>query len=229
LVLEYIHTSSLVIDDLPCMDNAEFRRGNICVHKKYGEAIAQIASVSLLSLGMDALCIQMGQNSLQEYSVNSTYLFKHLSSLFHMASEGQLMDLQSSNKDIGKLLKDKNIELEEIIYKKTGSFFEIGFEMGWLLGGKPLEQIEKIKSLSNSFSMSFQIIDDIDDMEEDIKSKNINYAVHYGKDLAIQKAQEYLNQFSKSLEHLELNSLFFTNLVEYLQFKLNNFIKMNEI
>jgi geranylgeranyl diphosphate synthase type II len=254
LCIEYIHTSSLIIDDLPCMDNAKMRRGNICIHNKYGEAIAQLTSAILLSMATNVFWTDMNNNFLKkkyEYrdiSEISLYFIEKFSKILSLSSEGQLLDLQFTNNDIGNLLKNlsEKIHIEEIIYKKTGSFFEMSFELGWILGNlgnlenlenfENLENLEnfenfplhsqEIKELSHNFSMTFQILDDIEDIEEDSyqnkKNINQNYALRYGVEKAINDGKLYLAKFKEKLIELELMSNFFTDMINYFE---NKFLK----
>jgi len=233
LPVEYIHTSSLVIDDLPCMDNAISRRGNTCVHKKYGEAIAQLSSAILLSLSTDCYsgdidkAIDAGHLTKEQASEISIYFIRKFSNVLGVTSQGQLLDLESTNGDVGILLREvsSKISVEDIITKKTGTFFEMSFELGWILGTGSLKDLDKIKRLAHSFSMAFQIADDLEDMEEDLrtakKNVNQNYALRYGKDKATESGLDYLTEFTQSLQELELSSPYFTTLVDYLRSKIN--------
>lgn len=227
LSIEYIHTSSLIIDDLPCMDNADIRRNNICIHKKYGEAIAQLATAFLLSLSTHAFSYEI--NNLVKNKLLTTdkaneitmYFLSKFSDILSTTSEGQLLDLEYSNADIGTLLKDisSKITVEEIITKKTESLFSICFELPWICA-VGTSNLDKIQSLSHSFSMAFQIVDDIQDREEDFKTnkKNINqnYALRYGLDIAIRDANNYLNKFKEQLIELCLYNAFFEELIQNL-------------
>lgn len=234
LPVEYIHTSSLVIDDLPCMDNAISRRGNTCVHKKYGEAIAQLSSAILLSLSTDSYssdidkAIKSGYLSKEQASEISIYFIHKFSNVLGVTSQGQLLDLESTNGDVGILLREvsSKISVEDIITKKTGTFFEMSFELGWILGTGSIQDLDKIKALAHSFSMAFQIADDLEDMEEDLrtakKNVNQNYALRYGKDKAIESGLAYLSEFTQGLQELDLTSSYFTTLVDYLRSKISN-------
>ena len=142
LCIEYIHSASLVIDDLPCMDNAKQRRGQDCTHIKYSEANAQLSSIILLSMGMDSIM----------YYKDHTQFKKILPLLSGMlgingAAGGQLLDLNGGCKP------------NELIYKKTGKFFEFCFMVGWIIGGGTDQRLEEVKDLAYKFSMVFQIID----------------------------------------------------------------------
>lgn len=234
LAIEYIHSSSLIIDDLPCMDNATFRRNNQCVHKKYGEATAQLTSALLLALASNAMTIDIKNPNDYNNNIYMT-LLNNLSSTLAITTHGQMLDLSYTDNDIGNLLKDvsKNFSVEEIIMKKTGMFFESSFLMGWLLGGGSPDNTNDIKHISFTFSMAFQIIDDIEDMEEDLKTHkknmNQNYAIRYGFSRAINKANEYLLETSDNLKKLNIYSDFFNTLITYLFDKVDKLDKLNNL
>lgn len=190
LSIEYIHTASLVVDDLPCMDNATIRRNKECPHIKYGEAVAQVASVVLLGMAMDTFSKNL---ELVQYASEMIGI--------HGASGGQILDLTGKG------------DPKEIIYKKTGKFFEFCFIAGWIRGGGSRDMIPEIKNLAYNFSMVFQIIDDFDDVEED--QPHNNYVLFYGKEKASEDVREHLSTFRKKLEELNLTSLFFDSLVNY--------------
>jgi geranylgeranyl diphosphate synthase type II len=147
LISEYFHTASLIIDDLPCMDNAKERRGLPSCHVKYGEAVTQLASVVFVSLGFD--CIQRGYDKIADKNLNNNdiirILFKEISHV--LGSEGlaggQMIDLSFEKADISKLLDNKQVNLDEVIQKKTGSLFELSFYVGWLFGGGDVNLLEK--------------------------------------------------------------------------------------
>jgi geranylgeranyl diphosphate synthase type II len=226
LAVEYIHCSSLIIDDLPCMDNAILRRGDLCIHKKYGEAITQLSSVILLSLASNSIITDLKNDYSKELYI---YIFDHFSTLLSDLANGQYLDLSYSNDDIGMLLKDVSNEFtsEDIIMKKTGILFQTSFIYGWILGNGNIKQLDKIKDLSFNFSMAFQILDDIEDMDEDLqtnkKNVNQNYALKYGKKIAIEKVFEYLTNTSIYLKELELYSDFFDDLIQHMFNKLDKF------
>lgn len=236
LTTEYIHTSSLIIDDLPCMDDAAVRRGKVCLHKRYGEAMAQLTSAVLMSMCMHAYssdvsrAIDSGDIDKTVASEITVYLIDRLSSVIHVTSQGQFLDTtgvgESSDnppsKDLGQFLKDvsENTAVEEIIDKKTGTFFEMCFEIAWVLGNRSLDGIENMRDLSHPLSMAFQIIDDIHDMQEDLETdkKNVqgNYALRHGKERAIADAGKYLETFSNAVIDLGLSSEFFDQVLDFL-------------
>lgn len=224
LAIEYIHTSSLIIDDLPCMDNAKVRRKQPCIHVCYGEAIAQINSVILMSLAMDTIS-RTNTDLFEPDELNKIGMFflENFSKTIFGASDGQLLDLAAINTDIGNLLKKEceKIDTTEIIEKKTGSFFETSFLIGWFYGGGDFNNIHQIKKIANIFGMIYQIVDDIQDYDEDLqtnkKNTTQNYAIRHGKIKAKKDTLVYINEFKKEMTSINLYSNFFNNLISYLE------------
>ena len=173
LISEYLHTSSLLIDDLPCMDNAKIRREQECCHIKFGEAATQITSVVFVSLGFDALhrgYVDFPEKErIPEIQNAMSQDIAHIIGSEGIAG-GQMMDLSFEKKEIGDLYKEKNesIHLEDVIHKKTGALFELSFVIGWLFGGGSLEKIPNVKILIVECSkLSFE--------QEDYLKKNSDY------------------------------------------------------
>jgi geranylgeranyl diphosphate synthase type II len=226
LSIEYIHTASLIIDDLPCMDNAEVRRKQPCIHVCYGEAIAQISSVILMSLAMDTI-YRTNTESFEPNELNKIGMFflQNFSKTIgnNGASGGQLLDLAAVNTDIGNVLKKEceKIDTTEIIEKKTGSFFETSFLIGYLYGGGDFNNISQIKKIANIFGMIYQIVDDIEDYEEDLKTnkKNItqNYAIRHGKIKAKEDTLKFITEFKNEMTKNNLYSNFFDSIINYLK------------
>ena len=228
-VIEYIHTASLVIDDLPCMDNALTRREQKSVHVKYGEAVAQLVSVTLISMAMDSISkgikdkVTSGELTNEEGYKLGMFIMENLSFTIgnRGASGGQLLDLSDKN-DVGEVLKEisKETSIEEIIEKKTGTFFETSFLLGWILGGGEDSKREIIKVMSKNFSELYQIVDDIIDMKEDEeknkKNVNQNYALKYGKETAKKVVKERSDICKEMMRELGIESIYLTNVIEKL-------------
>jgi len=235
LSIEYIHTASLIMDDLPYMDNAKVRRNKDCLHIKFNEAIAQLTSIILMSMALNAVSHDLnnrfikGEMSLEEtYKISIFFIENFSETIGHEgASGGQLIDLELAGKikeeNIGEFLKEssKNYSAETIIKRKTGTFFETSFLLGWLIGGGNFEKINVIKKVANDFAMVFQITDDLEDLEEDIRSntKNIsqNYAIRYSKEKAINDSKEYLENFKQEMILLDLYSPFIKDLCKLME------------
>ena len=227
LLVEYLHTASLIIDDLPCMDNANTRRNHPTTHVKFGEAVTQLSSVIFLSLAMDAL--NRGLENKEEMIKIGMLVFSKLSKI--LGSEGvaggQILDLAFTHKDINNMYGEK-IDLNEMIQKKTGALFELSFLVGWLFGKGDTEQIDNVRNASMYFSMIYQILDDLEDVDEDLQlndesKKSKNYVITNGKDESIKQCFEFINKFKLEMIKLNIYSEYFKDLMKYVKEKLNKY------
>lgn len=185
LAVEFFHTASLVVDDLPSMDDDDERRSVPSVHKKFGEATALLVSYALIAAGYRALvknvevlkevfgwdpaaADQAGIAVLE----NTTY-----NTGLYGATGGQFLDLAPPNLSI-ECLKD-------VVHKKTSSLFEIAFVSGWLFGGGSPLAVEQVKQAAAHFGLAFQIADDLGDMAQDFKNKRVvNFGNCFGQEVA---------------------------------------------
>jgi len=111
---------------------------------------------------------------------------------------GQMLDLSPPGTDPEMLMA--------IIDKKTGALFELCFVLGWIFGNGDQKKLSEVRSLSHKFGRAFQLIDDLDDYEQDVRAgKQNNFAVLYGLEGAVNKAKEYIVAFKKGLEGLKID------------------------
>lgn len=228
LSVEYVHNASLIIDDLPCMDNAPTRRHMESVHVRYGESIAQMASVTLLSMSMHAFlhgtnaAVNAGQVSKDEAQTLVQFFMDKFSHVLgpHGATGGQVLDLAFTDPKVKEFigLELEDIDPEELIDMKTGVLFEISFVLGWVFGGGDYEQQGKVKQAARAFSMVFQLLDDLADMEEDGGSteSSKNYAVRFGKEQTLADVDRHLAIFTTCIDTLGLKSAFFDQMIAHL-------------
>lgn len=210
LAIEYFHTASLIADDLPCMDDDDFRREKPSTHKVFGESIALLASYALISAGYECLA----KNSKTSPSngdlicrlalENATYNTGLLG-----ATGGQFLDL---------FPPDLSLEtLRDIIHKKTVSLFEISFVFGWLFGGGNLDQINDVKKAASHFGMAFQIADDLGDVAQDIKNqRKVNFALVFGPENALDMFRSEIDAFAKMIVSLKINTQEFQAIIALL-------------
>jgi geranylgeranyl diphosphate synthase type II len=200
--VEMFHCASLIADDLPSMDDDDYRRGRPSVHKVYGEAVAIMASYALISEGYSAIynntleLIESGVAEAERRGLIAVQNVAYNAGIFG-ATGGQFIDL---------VMKEPTIDqLEEILRKKTASIFEISCVLGWLFAGGKLESLEEVKALALNLGIAFQLIDDLDDMQQDSERKgSINYASLIGKQAAYHKALIHLEQCDHLLVKLNL-------------------------
>lgn len=205
LAVEYFHTASLIVDDLPCMDNDDERRHKPSAHKKYGENLALLASYALIAAGYE--CIAQNAQKIGESSVPFSKLCDRICVLalenatyntgLHGATGGQFLDIYPP---------DLSLEtLYEVIQKKTVSLFEISFVFGWLFGGGDLNFLDLVKKAAKHFGMAFQIADDLGDVKQDEENQRlVNLAGVFGKDAAKKMFHEEIGQFFHTLKELNL-------------------------
>jgi geranylgeranyl diphosphate synthase type II len=202
--LELIHTYSLIHDDLPAMDNDDFRRGKPTSHKKFGEAIAVLTGDALLTLAFELLT-EVGTGE----KISITTLIKVIKEISAAAGSkgmigGQVVDLQSENKPI-------TVDTLKYIHShKTGALFTACVRSGALLGGGSSEQVSALTIYSDSLGLAFQITDDILDIVgdseklgktagSDERKKKSTYPAIYGLEKSRLLAKDVVNQAVLSL------------------------------
>jgi len=194
--LEMLHTFSLIHDDLPCMDDDDFRRGKPTTHKVYGEATAVLAG--------DALCIFAFELIAKTGNVAVVEELAHSLGTKGMIG-GQVIDTESEGKPVDLATVDY------IHYHKTAALIEASLVIGALLARAGKKELSCIREFGKGIGLVFQIIDDILDIESsteelgkdvgsDVKNGKATYPAVLGLDVSKQKALELYN---KSLKHLE--------------------------
>lgn len=174
--LEMIHTMSLIHDDLPAMDDDDYRRGKLTNHKVYGEDIAILAGDGLLAYSFEYIATQT-------QGVSADRVLKAIAHLARAVGAdglvgGQVVDLESEGQDI-------TVETLTYIHNhKTGALLEACVICGAVLAGASDAQIEKLSQFAQKIGLAFQIIDDI----LDITATQAELGKTAGKDLQAQKA-----------------------------------------
>lgn len=149
--IEMIHTYSLIHDDLPCMDNDDYRRGRLTCHKVYGENIATLAGDALQSAAFRTLASMDGapERVLRAVGVLASAAGEH-----GMVA-GQILDLEGEKRAYNEA------ELREVHAHKTGDLIRAACQMGAILGGGSERQIQAAGSFAMSLGLAFQIRDDM--------------------------------------------------------------------
>ena len=157
--VEYIHTYSLIHDDLPCMDNDDFRRGKPSNHKVYGEAFALLAGDGLLTAAFERItdCQKSGLYS-AEVAVNAIFTLSHLAGSRGMIG-GQVIDLLNENRND---VEFDNLKLMDNL--KTGALIEAACVMGCIAAEADEEKIKAASEFAQKIGLAFQIKDDILDV-----------------------------------------------------------------
>jgi geranylgeranyl diphosphate synthase type II len=156
--LEMVHTYSLIHDDLPALDNDDFRRGKPTCHKVFGEAMAVLAGDALLTLAMQTLARIEGLEAAAKIA-----LVEELSSGSGTVGGmigGQVADIEGEGQPATAEL------LESIHRAKTGALLRASVRMGAICGGADARQLAALSSYGEHVGLAFQIVDDILDVEE---------------------------------------------------------------
>ena len=209
--IEFIHTYSLIHDDLPCMDNDDYRRGKPSNHKVYGDAMALLAGDGLLTAAFERIAV-WSQAGLYSADV----AVKAISELSVYAGSrgmigGQVIDIQNENKP------DISFETLRLLDNlKTGALIEVACSLGCIAANAEEEKIHSAKSFASKIGLAFQIKDDILDVTGSLEKlgKMAGSDVQNGKTtyvtlLGVEKCQELVDQLTdeamKELDSFENN------------------------
>ena len=156
--VEMVHTYSLIHDDLPCMDNDDYRRGQPSNHKVYGEDIALLAGDALQSMAYAAMLSEEATAAVGgERAARAARILAEKSGLLGMVG-GQVIDLSIEHQEVG-------IDLVRLMEeKKTANLIEAACMMGCVVGGGSEEQIQAAEQYAHAIGLAFQIVDDILDV-----------------------------------------------------------------
>lgn len=217
LATEFFHTASVIVDDLPCMDDDDERRGKPSLHKEYSERIALLASYGLISEAFGKI-EKNGQVMKGVVGPFSSKALEATSIAVECASRcagvkgatlGQFFDL--NRKQAGLDL------IEEVIYLKTTTLFIGTFVLGFVFGGGDFAKLSLVEKLAMHFGLAFQIRDDILDVPQDLERlSHANYALTLGIERAHERFLSEIAQVKEVLEELGLFNQNFHYLIQKL-------------
>jgi geranylgeranyl diphosphate synthase, type II len=201
--LEMIHTMSLIHDDLPAMDNDDYRRGKLTNHKVYGDDIAILAGDGLLAYSFEYIA-RVTQNVPPQQVLQT---IAHLARAVGAAGlvGGQVVDLQSEGKS------DVTVETLTYIHNhKTGALLEACVVCGAILAKATAEEIAKLSRYAQNIGLAFQIIDDILDITatqeqlgktagKDLQAQKVTYPSLWGIEASKTQAEELIQSAKAEL------------------------------
>ena len=174
--VEMIHTYSLIHDDLPSMDNDDYRRGRLTNHKVYGDAIAVLAGDALLTQAFITLSEIDGIDADRKLQIINEVATA--AGTVKALIGGQVLDIQSEGKPF-------DAELLDSIHKaKTGALIRCSVRIGAIIGGANDEQLSLLTEYAEKSGLAFQIADDV----LDVTATSEELGKTAGKDAAVQKA-----------------------------------------
>lgn len=218
--IEMIHTFSLVHDDLPCMDNDEYRRGLPTTWVKYGYDMAVLAGDALFIYAMETASRAFSMTEKPELVGRCIQILASKAGIHGMIG-GQTVDVELTDKPLDK-------EQLDFIYRlKTGALLEAPMLIGALLGGADEEQLLTVESMAAAVGMAFQIQDDILDVTSsqdvlgkpvlsDEKNHKTTYVSLYGMDKAREDVAVISAKAAKCLDGLPGDHEFLENLIQML-------------
>ena len=209
--IELIHTFSLIHDDLPCIDNDDFRRGRPSSHKVFGEAIALLAGDALLVSGFDLIIRNSEVKEIKKQSILK--LIKETS--FHIGTEnmlgGQVEDITLNNKDITKA------DLIKLYMKKTAALICLSIRAGAILSGANKKHLKALTKYGENIGLAFQIIDDmLDIMQDQRDTGKPNYANKFGIKESKSECEKLIKEAKDSLKIFNKKAETLKNLADYL-------------
>ncbi|MDW0108912.1 polyprenyl synthetase family protein [Sporosarcina aquimarina] len=216
--IEFIHTYSLIHDDLPCMDDDDVRRGNPTNHVVYGEATAVLAADALQTLAFEELA------SLQHTEPKTILAILKAVSVASGAAGmvgGQVLDMQ------GERTQLTLAELEKVHVHKTGALLACCIEAGALLANTTEHKKEKLRIFSENIGLAFQIKDDILDItatteqlgktaNKDLASDKSTYPALLGLDGAQKKLASHHGKAMEALKEIELEKSLLAHIADYI-------------
>lgn len=226
--IEMLHAQTLIHDDLPCMDNDDFRRGKPTNHKVFGEAVATLAGDALLTYAPQIIT---------RYSENlsSSILIRILNEYFHYAGArgviaGQVVDIESEGKFIqSEENKIDKSEVEKILnylhLHKTSDLFQLAMRTGAIIAGADDDKLTAVTEFAKTFGLAFQIADDILDeistfeqmgktLGKDKVEGKLTYVSLYGLEEAKNKLTCLLSKCHDIMNEQNMSSVVFAEIIE---------------
>lgn len=217
--IEMLHCQSLIHDDLPCMDNDDFRRGKPSNHRVFGEANAVLAGDALLTFAPQ-LIIEKSKDLSPETILKLVHEFTKWGGAYALIA-GQVVDIESEG---GKLVKSPEETLDFIHMNKTAALFRLAIRSGAIIAES--DKLEELDDFACKFGLAFQIYDDIMDeissfeelgktIGKDKNSGKLTYVSLYGLEEAKNKFHSLIRQCYDIIE--KYNSEIFTEILNKLR------------
>jgi geranylgeranyl diphosphate synthase type II len=206
--LEMIHTYSLIHDDLPAMDDDDFRRGQSTCHKQFGEAVAILAGDALLTHAFQVIADNANVSGVKAAAViDAIRAVAEAAGSLGMVG-GQVADLEMENK--GQKISNREKALDYIHRHKTGALIRASLKSGAILSNANEDQLDALDRYGESIGLTFQIVDDVLDIVGDKKllgkrgsdrdNGKLTFPSVYGLDESREMARKEIRRAKAALE-----------------------------
>lgn len=218
--MEMIHTHSLIHDDLPALDNDDYRRGRMTTHKVYGEAMGVLSGVALLNYAYETMLQAFSLTEDQDRVICALKVMAEKTGIHGMLG-GQSVDVENDGKPLEK-------EMLDYIYRnKTSALIEASMMTGAILAGADEQQVAVVEEAAGNIGLAFQIQDDILDVtstdeelgkpvHSDEKNNKVTYVTLFGIKEASRQVELLSEKAIKLLKSLNKNNEFLYLLIEKL-------------
>jgi geranylgeranyl pyrophosphate synthase len=205
VAIEYFHTASLLLDDLPCMDNAAERRGAPCIHHTHGEATTLLTALAFVNRAYALLWEAIAHAPVERQRFICRYVERYLG--LEGILNGQSQDLQYAN-----LLAIRRSP-QRVAIGKTVSLIRISLGLPALLGSAAPAQVKRFEQLALFWGLSYQVLDDLKDVyckpietgktgARDASLNRPNLVLAVGPGATVAKLQSFLKMADRTLQHL---------------------------
>lgn len=225
--IEMLHAQTLIHDDLPCMDNDDFRRGKPTNHKVFGEAIATLAGDALLTFAPQIILTH-------SKNLGADKLIKIMNEYFHAAGAygviaGQVVDIESEH----STPENPQKTLDYIHTHKTADLFKLALRTGAIIADATDEQLKEITEFGQCLGVAFQVSDDILDeistfeemgktLGKDKEAGKLTYTSLYGLEDAKCKVACMLKKCYDIMEKYNIDSLVFDEIITGIKKRVGN-------
>lgn len=218
--MEMIHTHSLIHDDLPALDNDDYRRGRLTTHKVYGEAMGVLSGVALLNYAYETMLQVFSMTEEKDRVIRALTVMADKTGIHGMLG-GQSVDVENDGKPLEK-------EMLDYIYRnKTSALIEASMMTGAILAGADPAEVSVVEEAAYNIGLAFQIQDDILDVtstdqelgkpvHSDEKNNKVTYVTLFGVQEAAGQVEELSEKAITLLKSLNKNNEFLYLLVEKL-------------
>lgn len=196
--VEFIHTSSLIFDDLPCMDNADERRGKTSLHEKYGEGLAVLAAIGFLNASYGLVFVN--HKEMPERAIRAHAEIVECVGAAGMVG-GQSVDLALAKSANSNDFSKEDYTFESVRNLKTSALMRLALRVGAVLAGANHLELKNLSRFAGLLGDAYQLSDDLLDLEEDSKLFGLNkpFAVDKGQDAARLKLKSIIDEAKRVL------------------------------